>query len=269
MAGSGSGCIELDLMTTNRVPDEQNTLRATGSVLGLLPQIAAFAVGFTGLAYITGWRETSAYYRELGAPWATSLLTPAQVMQTSIWLIVLISTFAFVSVLALVEKSVGQKGLRRWSLFFLGLAIVTYVFSLALEGHVSASTTNRMLGATAFFWAIAAGTTVGELIACLALQEFKWGGYEVFLLYFVVLYGLSQAPTLMGDSRAKLAGEPGLNSLPTVTLTGSTTGLWRLVGACGDKLLLVSLSPDRQGRLFKLVGAESIGEISATGPVKP
>ena len=255
-------------MTANRVPDEQDTLRATGSVLGLLPQIGGFAVGFTGLAYITGWRETSAFHRELGAPWATSLLTPAQVMQTSIWLITLISMFAFISVLALVEKNVGQKGLRRWSIFFLGSALIVYFFSLALEGRVSASTTNLLLGATAFFWAIAAGTTVGELVASLALQEFKWGGYEVFLLYFLVLYGLSQAPALMGESRARLAGEPGSNSLPKVTLTGAAPGAWRLVGACGDKLLLVSLTPDRQGRLFKLVGAESIGEISATGSVK-
>jgi hypothetical protein len=255
-------------MAANRVPDEEATLRATGSVLGLLPQIAGFAVGFTGLAYITGWRETSAYYRELGAPWATSLLTPAQIMQASIWLIALISLFAFISILALVEKNVGQKGLRRWSIVFLILAVVVYASSWALEGRVSASATNLLLGTTGLFWAVSAGTTVGELIACLALQEFKWGGYEVFLLYFVFLYGLSQAPTVMGESRARLAGEPASTSLPSVTLVGSVPGSWRLVGACGDKLLLISLAPDRRRRLFKLVGAENIGEISASGAAK-
>lgn len=253
-------------MTTNRVPDEQDTLRATGSVLGLFPQIAGFAVGFTGLAYITGWRETSAYYRELGAPWATSLLSPSQVMQASIWLIALISTVAFISVLLLVERNVGQKGLRRWSVLFLVLAVVVYAFSFALEGHISASTTNLLLSATALCWAISAGTTVGELIACLALQEFKWGGYEVFLLYFVVIYGLSQAPTIMGESRGRLAGDPASTSLPSVTLAGSAPGSWRLVGACGDKLLLISLTPDRKGRLFKLVGAERVDQISAPEP---
>lgn len=255
-------------MTVNRFPDEQDTLRATGSLLGFLPQIAGFAVGFTGLAYLTGWRETSAYYRELGAPWAISLLTPAQVMQASIWLIVLISTFFFISVLALVEKNVSQKGLRRWSIFLLGLAAIAYGCSFALEGRVSTATTNLLLVATALCWAIAAGATLGELIACLALQEFKWGGYEVFLLYFFVLYGLSQAPTIMGESRAKLAGDTASNTLPKVTLAGPTSGSWKLVGACGDKLLLVSLTPDRQGRLFKLVGSESINEIGAVGPVK-
>ena len=248
-------------MTSNRVPDEESTLRATGSVLGLLPQIAAFTVGFTGLAYITGWRETSAYYRELGAPWATSLLSPAQVMQTSIWLIALISTFSFISVLALVEKNIGQKGLRRWSIFFLVLAAVVFASSWALEGRVTASATNSLLGATSLFYAIAAGTTIGELIACLALQNFKWGEYEVFLLYFVVLYGLSQAPAIMGESRARLAASPPSNSLPSVILAGTSPGSWRLVGACGDKLLLISLAADRQGRIFRLVGPENVAEI--------
>lgn len=248
-------------MTTNRFPDEKSTLRATGSVLGLLPQIAAFSVGFTGLAYITGWRETSAYYREIGAPWATSLLSPAQVMQTSIWLIALISTLSFIAVLALVEKNVGQKGLRRWSIFFLVLAAVVFASSWALEGRVSASATNALLGLTSLFYAIAAGTTIGELIACLALQEFKWGGYEVFLLYFVVLYGLSEAPTIMGESRARLAATPTSTSLPNVVLAGASPGSWRLVGGCGDKLLLISLAADRQGRIFRLVGSENVVEI--------
>ena len=248
-------------MAETRAPDEDRTLRATGSVLGLLPQIAAFSIGFTGLAYITGWRETSAYYRELGAPWATSLLSSAQVMQASIWLIALISTFSFVSVLALVEKSVGQNGLRRWSIFFLALAAIAFASSWALEGRVSASATNSLLGATSLFYAIAAGTTIGELIACLALREFKWGGYEVFLLYFVVLYGLSQAPTIMGESRARLAATPTSISLPSVVVAGAAPGTWRLVGGCGDKLLLISLAADRQGRKFRLVGPESIAEI--------
>ncbi|MDO9291470.1 MAG: hypothetical protein Q7U09_07800 [Hydrogenophaga sp.] len=252
-------------MTTNRVPEVENTLRATGAVLGLLPQVAGFAVGFTGLAYIAGWRETSAFYRELGAPWAAALVTSAQIMQASIWLIFLIFMFAFISVLAIIEKNVGQKGLRLWSIFLLGVAGIFLISSLALEGRVSASTTNALLVVAAIFWAISAGTTIGELIACLALQQFKWGGYEVFLLYFVLIYGLSQAPTIMGESRARLAAESASMSLPGVTLIGSALGSWRLVGVCGDKLLLVSLAADRQKRLFKLVAAESILEIRVPG----
>lgn len=250
-------------MARNHVPDVENTLRATGSVLGLLPQIAAFAVGFTVLAYVTGSRETAAYYRELGAPWAASLLTPTQNMQASIWLITVFSSFAFIGVLALAEKSVGQKGLRRWSIFFSGLAAAAYVLALVLEGRVSTSVTNALLVATSYFWAAFAGTTIGELIACLALQDLKWGRYEVLLLYFVVMFGLSQAPTVMGESRARLAAEPASLSLPSVRLTGGPSGSWRLVGPCGDKLLLISLAPDRKGRLFKLISAESIDEIRA------
>ncbi|AUQ25575.1 hypothetical protein [Dickeya zeae] len=254
-------------MPISRIPDTESTLRATSSVLGLLSQIAGFTVGFTGLAYIIGWRETSAYYFQLGAPWATSLLTPAQVMQTSISLITIISTFAFISVVSLITKDVSTKGLRRWSIFSLTLALVAYGLSLVLEKHVSAFATNTLVGVSGLLWAVAAGTTVGELIACLALRELQWGGYEVYLLNFIVLYGFSQAPSLMGESKARLVGDTVSTSLPSISLAGTVSGSWRLVGPCGDKFLLISLASERQGRSFKLVNSEDIEEIRASGSI--
>lgn len=254
-------------MTASReLPTSKSTIRATNSVLNLLPQMAGFVVGFSGLAYVSGWREVSAYYQELGAPWALPLLTPSQIMQTSIWLISLISLVSFLSVLSLVQGNAGQKGFRRWSIIFLALAAVTYMLPVVLDGRVSNSAIGLLAGATSVFWAISAGLTIGELIACLALEKLEWGEYHVFLLYFIVLYGLLQAPSNMGSTRASLAGDFGASSLPRTTFDSpGVDGEWRLVGPCGDKLLLVSLAAERKDRRFKLVAADSVGVIYAHG----
>ncbi|HBB2682975.1 TPA: hypothetical protein J9677_002357, partial [Escherichia coli] len=105
-------------MSTNHLPNTDNTLRATGVVLGLLSQLAGLIVGFTALAYIIGWKEASAYYSELGAPWVTSLLTPTQVMQTSIPLISTIAVVTLISVAELASQNIGVRWLRRWAIIF-------------------------------------------------------------------------------------------------------------------------------------------------------
>ena len=248
------------------LPTSKATIGAATSVLNLLPHIAGFAVGFSGLAYISGWREVSSYYQELGAPWVLPLLTASQVMQTSIWLISLISIVSFISVLSLVEGSVSQKWLRRWSIIFLLFATVTFVLPFSLDGRVSASVINFLTGVTSIFWAISAGFTIGELIACLALDKLEWGDYHIFLLYFVVFYGFHQAPSNMGRTRATLAVELKSSSLPKVDFVSpQQSGDWRLVGPCGDKLLLVSLAKEYKDRRFKLVSSESIDEIHTHG----
>ncbi|MEQ4902594.1 hypothetical protein [Enterobacter hormaechei] len=248
-------------MKNSPYTNTDTTLRAAGSVLGLLPQITGLAVGFTGLAYIIGWKESSAYYRELGAPWASSMLTSVQIMQTSISLITIIFAIAFCSFVALLENKAGMKGLRRWSIFFLVLASITYCSSFIFDKHVSS---NLLVGITGFFWAIATGTTVGELIACLALRELKWSGYEVYLLYFILAFGIFYAPILTGESRAKIDADFTSNRLPTVRLNENKINEWKLLGPCGDNFLLITQSTDKKGRLFKVVAAESISEIKAT-----
>ncbi|MEY8709516.1 hypothetical protein [Mangrovibacter phragmitis] len=251
-------------MTTNNAPDTESTFRATSSFLGLLPQVAGLTVGLTALTYFTGWSEISAYYRELGAPWVTSLLTSAQIMQVSISSIVLLSTIAFLSVLALLQKNVSDKGLRRWSISLMFIAIAVYISALVLDNYKDEHVIHTFLNLSGFFYMLAAGTTVGELIACLALKKIKWGGYEVYLLYFVFFYGMSYIPSLMGESDARLDGNIVFTRLPSVNLVSDTSGLWRLVGPCGDKLLLISLGADKQGRLFKLVDTQGVVEISTS-----
>ncbi len=247
-------------MSTNHLPNTDNTLRATGVVLGLLSQLAGLIVGFTALAYIIGWKEASAYYSELGAPWVTSLLTPTQVMQTSIPLISTIAVVTLISVAELASQNIGVRWLRRWAIIFIILATITYLLSLAIDNR---SGVTALIFLSSMLWAFSTGATIGELIGCLALKEIKWGGYEVYLLYFVLFFCFSQAPDLMGKSRASLIERADSTSLPKVNLAG-TTDAWGLIGPCGDKLLLISLGQDRHDRLFKLVASENIVGIRTT-----
>ena len=166
-------------MSTNHLPNADNTLRATGVVVGLLSQLAGLIVGFTALAYIIGWKEASAYYSELGAPWVTSLLTPAQEIQTSIPLISTIADVTLISVAGLVSQHIGVRGLRRWAFIFIILATITYLLSLAMDNRTSVTV---LIFISSMLWAVSTGATIGELIGCLALKEIKWGGYEVSVL---------------------------------------------------------------------------------------
>jgi hypothetical protein len=149
---------------------------------------------------------------------------------------------------------------------FLFLAALLLAAPLVLKGRVSAAATLFIAGATSISWAISAGLTIGELIACLAKDELKWGEYHIFLLYFVILYGLLQAPSNMGSTRAKLAIDPASSALPKVSfISSSNIGEWRLVTASGDRLLLVSLAVNKHDLRFKLVDPSEIKEIFAHG----
>lgn len=247
-----------------RLPTSENTIRATSVLLGFFPQVTGFVVGFSGLAYITGWRELSAYYQVLGAPWILPILPASQIMQTSIWLITLITAITFFSVLSLVEGTASQKGLRKWAIIFLIFGGVLYVGPIILEPYISLATANFIATATSIVWAISAGLTIGELIACLALNQLKWGDYEMVLIYFIVFYGFMQAPSNMGKTRAELDSHVIYSKLPKVSFISTASfSEWRLVGPSGDKLLLVLLSKKPEDRRFKLVSPDVIGEIAA------
>jgi hypothetical protein len=239
----------------------ESTIKATGSVAGLLPQIASFAVGLSGLAYITGWREASAYYNTLGAPWALSLLSTAQIMQTSIWLVSLIAIFSLISIFALTQGAASQKGLRRWSIIFMFAAALSIIGS----SFLSNATANLAAGAASILWAISAGLTIGELVACLASDNLKWGEYHIHLLYFVVFFGLLYASNNMGESRANVAANVASSSLPHVLLMGAASDTqWRLVAPLNEQMLLVTLADNKKDRRFKVVNATDLNEIVST-----
>lgn len=243
----------------------KRNLEAAKSVLNLLPQATGLVVGLSGLAYVAGWREMYSYYQEIGAPWVLPLLSSSQIMQASIWLISLISVVGFLSVLSLAYGDAGPKGLSRFSIGFFIVAAVVYILALLLDDRVGSSTANIFAIMASVFWIISSGLTIGELAARLAVSDLKWNGYHMLLLYFVVLYGFYQAPSIMGSARAKQVGDERWSSTPKVSfISAEQDAEWRLAGMCGDKLLLVSPAAERKDRRFRLVSPDVIGDIYAS-----
>ena len=255
-------------MTTNSGLDaSENTIKATNTVVNLLSRVAGFVISFSALSYLCGWREASAYYQELGAPWAAPLLTASQIMQTSVGLIIIVFSAGFYSFLSLLEGTSSEKKLGNWSFVFFLLAVIAYESIDILHGRLSTLMISTLASTTSLCWAAAAGLTFGELIASLETDKLKWGKRQVIMLSFIVLFGFFLAPLTMGKARAQLSLDPTKSGLPIVSFKEeSPANEWRLVGACGDKLLLISLTANREGRRFKLISSDSIDEIHVRKP---
>lgn len=102
-----------------KVSCSTQTLRAASVVYGLLPQIAGMVVGLSALGYFAGWKAASAYYAELGAPWALSLLSSAKIMPKSIVLASIVGITGFVSLIQLLNESSSPGQFRRWSIYMM------------------------------------------------------------------------------------------------------------------------------------------------------
>jgi hypothetical protein len=243
----------------------ENTIEATGSIVGLMPKIAGFVVGLSGLAFIVGWLEASAFYQEFGAEWVLPLLSSTQIIRTSVSLISLIALSTLLSVYGLTQGIASEKGIRRWGFTFGGLAISALIASFAAEGSLSPSAVNVLAWGAGALMAIFAGLTIGELVARLATDKLFWGKHHIWLLQYVVVFGLVLAPNTIGRAHSKMKSDPFSSRLPTVSFSSpGVHGEWRLVGAVGDRLLLVSLASKKENRRFKLAGASDISEIFAT-----
>lgn len=254
-------------MAAEEIPDTETTLRATNNTLGLLSKMASLIVGLTFLAYIIGWGYSSAYYDSLGAKWATSMLIPKQIIQSSVFIIFIIAMTVFYSVLGLVLKMLNGKKLRNHSFFWAILSILSCFIPLMLQNYVNAIflATVTMFGG--YFLVIAVGFFIGELISSHAEYNNQWGSNEVYLVCMIIIWGVVWAPNLIGKANATI-DENSNYSFPKVRLQENEIDSWRLIGPCGDKLLLISYGKDRQERKFRLVNAESLIEIASPATMK-
>ena len=246
----------------NLLSSAESTLKATSSVFDLFPKIAGSVVGFSALAYIAGWKQTTSYYSELGAPWVAAMLSPSQVMQTSVWLIYTLVIVTFVSVMQLTEGVATDRGLKRWSVILFLIAASLQFFPEIFDNHFSLKIQHICSLSGSFLLVISIGLTVGELIGVLSKgEEFQWDGYTVWLLLFIVIYGFTQAPSITGTNQAKYDGSIETSDLPLVTHVGDIETGWRLSTVVGDKFLLLFPAKTKAERRFKIVSSTDIAEI--------
>jgi len=174
-----------------------------------------------------------------------------------------ISLVAFLSLISLLEKKSTAKTLKTLSLIFSGAAIIAYLPNMAPDGWVSPTVAQILALTTGFFWAVSAGTTVGELIATLKDSNLKWEPYHLWLIYFTFFFGLFQAPQSQGSARAAIDSDPKNSPLPVIAPVGSTDESWRLITLIDGKLLLGRLSTNPKDRAFRLLNIGDAWEIRA------
>lgn len=252
----------------NETPKSTNkALNAAGSIVGLLPQLAASAAGAAILGLFAGWRDASAYFGTIGAPWFASALTPSMLIERVAPLLMLLGLFAFLSVCNLCLGKATAKGLRRYSIALLVLAALFFSASLIGADWIGKRVVYYCAFGAAAASAMSAGLTIGEAVARLVDDDLAWGGNHLWLLYFAVFFGLIQAPGYTGTAKAKLDLDVKQTTLSFVELaTGPSTKSWRLVAVAGTQFLLVS-TIDAAGRpSFRVVDAAAIAEIRPALP---
>lgn len=243
-------------------PEREQTLKSASAVYSLLRHIAGAVVGLSALAYLAGWREASAYYSKLGAPWVLSILSTAQIMQQSIELISVVAIFSFLSVLKLLNKASSADSFRHWSIYMMGGATLLYGGGLALKQWLGPGAAYVCSILAGIMWAISAGLTVGELIGRLTETNLRWESRHLWLVYFAVWCGLFVAPDYMGRAQAEIDSNPKLSKLPVVNSSVlPSAGQWRLVSTFSGQALLSQLAEKKEDRRFRIIAITDISEI--------
>jgi hypothetical protein len=242
-------------------PNLQTTIKATGVVLGLLPQLAGLIVGLTAVAYLVGWRETTAFYSVLGAPWATSLLTTSQVMTSSIWIVSGIGLFFVMSIYMLSQGAASSKSLRLWSIIFMCIAGALYIAFLLAPSNAG----GLLAAGMSICWSWSTGLALGELVASLAANQVQWHAYHMYIIYFVVTFGLIYVSDTLGSTHAKTIVDTQGKHLALVVTGGlSSNTSWRLISPVNDKILLMQFANTNHKHMFVLASPENIRFIEAT-----
>jgi len=227
----------------------------------LLPQLGGALAGVSALAYVAGRQEVQSYLLHIGASWAFTLMPASQVMQESASLLILLGTITFLVVISILENKSTAAGLRRWSIIWGCAAVVTFIVADLPTTWVPQKTALFLATLTGIFWAISAALTIGELVAEVRTPNFAWKAYHLWLVYFIFIFGLRQAPDAMGAARAALDIDPKLSSLPRIAPPSSTEEPWRLITSMDGKFLLVRLSADAGDRMFRLLNTAEGWEI--------
>lgn len=252
-------------MTDTNPSRTTKTISATALVVGLLPRIAGTVAGVSALGLLAGWREVSAYYSELGAPWVLGMLSPGYLVARSAVLMGTIGLFTLLSVYGLSTESMTEKGLRSASIVALALALPFLLTGVAPAHWFEQSTIYIFAMTAAQLTAVSVGLTVGELITGLAERDLKWQGYYVWLLNCIVLFGLLQAPDRLGRAKAQLDGAPTSTPLPIVSTTVAVSGrVWRLVATIDNSFLAVALGAKREEHIFRVFAASEIIDIRSS-----
>lgn len=254
------------MKNTNESYGMAATLRATGSVAGLLPKLAAMVAGVGILALFVGWRQTSAYFSELGASWIIPMVSSTELVKSSLSFFAFVTTISLISILMLLQGAATRRGLTWWSVIVYVIGVALFSTSVLPGSWVSPRTVNACASAAGLFIAASAALTIGELIAHLAQKGgAEWDKHSVFLGHFALVLGFLWAPQMVGEAHAKLDGDFAFSALPIVILKEDTSGRsWRLLRSLDGSFLVVSLAAKKKDFVFRVVGSDEVTEIRSS-----
>jgi hypothetical protein len=236
-------------------PSSAQAMQATSQILGVLPKIAGLVLGLTAVAYYIGWAVSRSYYDELGASWVLELLTASQIMHRGMAPIALTLTIFFLSIFMQV-KGVGTKlTYMKWGLFFGLLGFLCWFASDRPFDWISIQVANHLLALSGLFLCFFAGLLLGEMALSLALSPRDTTDYGDLadITHLLILITIFWTPQIFGSASARLATATDSVEFPTVAISSAIAMQWRLVGAVGDELLLVSNAEFPDSRQFRLV----------------
>lgn len=246
-------------------PQNITVLQAAGAMGRLVPQIAGIAIALSAVAYYAGWRDASAYFTELGAPWVVSAIPATAFLYSAAELVVVVLLAAFFSIHALATNSTTPKGLRRISLgVFITSALLVGIARVPPNAWLSTSNAWSCAAVGGALFASGAGITLAELANSLSEHKLKWSASHAYLVYLAIFVGLYSAPAQIGSARARYHLGAASAALPSIKMPNAPASQsWYLVATMADKVLAMERSSAAQRPQFRVIAASDLLSINA------
>jgi len=145
--------------------------------------------------------------------------------------------------------------------FFMGIAAALYIVFF----FVPPAAAGLFAAGMSMCWSCSTGLTLGELVASLAMSKMQWHAYHIYLLYFIVTFGLVFVSDTLGSLRAKTILETRGARLAEAKINGQANNPdWHLVAPVGSELLVVSFQMNSDKHKFVLTAVTNMKSIEAT-----
>lgn len=233
---------------SNLSPDQDaKTVASFAQVIELLAKAGAYVVAATLIAYGLGWRAATTYYAQFGAGWISTDLRGMELLSfISGWglfvLLILLNNIA-----NLAEGSFTAKGTRRTGVAmsvggFLSWAIGSTIIDYCGDAHTQLIA--LIFWAGAWMWGLAIACDISSIVSHLRDSNFQWRGLHLEVFHFIAVFGLFQAPYMIGIADGQWNRSPTLSPLATVVLSDGSRQ--RLLRAFGENLILVDLDSNEK-----------------------
>ncbi len=249
-------------------PENEPVVAGAATMAGAIYKLAGAIAALSAISIAAGHAELSAYFRELGAPWLMSLVSPSHFPQQSAIPLTLLVLFTILAHQTLgVVKAFTSSAFLSVGMVAMGIATVSCAVLLVLPELFK--TANAYYLATQVVMILECIALAFTLIASLAhIGESKSNLPNLYLTsIFLCVFGWAFfVPTMIGIARAHLhLDRESHYVLPYVAAPElKPKRTWKLVMAVEGGFLVMADNPGTDGKLFRVISAAELGEIRRT-----